>query len=156
MTVFCCCLWFVILAIFLDLFFNFFIFFFSVEGSESITLSQEIVNPGTAKLGPEDFELKKVLGKGGYGKVFQVCINFTLNSSILEVNYQENFCIEMAKTRGYARVKVIDSFTGLNMWNIFLQKTLQFFAKLRITIATVPPYTQQLLWVSCEKSDIAI
>ncbi|XP_037046534.1 ribosomal protein S6 kinase beta-1 isoform X1 [Bradysia coprophila] len=43
-----------------------------VEGSESITLSQEIVNPGTAKLGPEDFELKKVLGKGGYGKVFQV------------------------------------------------------------------------------------
>lgn len=48
--------------------------FFSVEGSESITLSQEIVNPGTAKLGPEDFELKKVLGKGGYGKVFQVRI----------------------------------------------------------------------------------
>lgn len=24
------------------------------------------------KLGPQDFELKKVLGKGGYGKVFQV------------------------------------------------------------------------------------
>lgn len=35
-------------------------------------MSQEIVNPGTSKLGPEDFELKKVLGKGGYGKVFQV------------------------------------------------------------------------------------
>lgn len=43
-----------------------------VEGAEKIQLSQEIVNPGTAKLGPEDFELKKVLGKGGYGKVFQV------------------------------------------------------------------------------------
>lgn len=40
--------------------------------TEKIQLSQEIVNPGTAKLGPEDFELKKVLGKGGYGKVFQV------------------------------------------------------------------------------------
>lgn len=39
---------------------------------EKIQLSQEIVNPGTSKLGPEDFELKKVLGKGGYGKVFQV------------------------------------------------------------------------------------
>lgn len=51
---------------------DFLIFNSSVEGSESITLSQEIVNPGTAKLGPEDFELKKVLGKGGYGKVFQV------------------------------------------------------------------------------------
>lgn len=43
-----------------------------VEGTEKIQLSQEIVNPGTSKLGPEDFELKKVLGKGGYGKVFQV------------------------------------------------------------------------------------
>lgn len=43
-----------------------------VEGAEKIQLSQEVVNPGTAKLGPEDFELKKVLGKGGYGKVFQV------------------------------------------------------------------------------------
>lgn len=43
-----------------------------MEGAEKIQLSQEIVNPGTAKLGPEDFELKKVLGKGGYGKVFQV------------------------------------------------------------------------------------
>lgn len=42
------------------------------ECTEKIQLSQEIVNPGTSKLGPEDFELKKVLGKGGYGKVFQV------------------------------------------------------------------------------------
>lgn len=42
------------------------------DATEKIQLSQEIVNPGTAKLGPEDFELKKVLGKGGYGKVFQV------------------------------------------------------------------------------------
>lgn len=50
---------------------------YSVEGTEKIQLSQEIVNPGTAKLGPEDFELKKVLGKGGYGKVFQVCLQCT-------------------------------------------------------------------------------
>jgi p70 ribosomal S6 kinase len=39
--------------------------------TEEIQLSEEIVNPGR-KLGPQDFELKKVLGKGGYGKVFQV------------------------------------------------------------------------------------
>lgn len=39
--------------------------------TETIQLSEEIVNPGR-KLGPQDFELKKVLGKGGYGKVFQV------------------------------------------------------------------------------------
>lgn len=42
------------------------------EGSETIPLSEDIVNPGRIKLGPQDFELKKVLGKGGYGKVFQV------------------------------------------------------------------------------------
>lgn len=31
------------------------------------------MNPGQCKrLGPQDFELRKVLGKGGYGKVFQV------------------------------------------------------------------------------------
>lgn len=31
------------------------------------------MNPGLCKrLGPQDFELRKVLGKGGYGKVFQV------------------------------------------------------------------------------------
>ncbi|EDV97746.1 ribosomal protein S6 kinase beta-2 isoform X2 [Drosophila grimshawi] len=42
------------------------------EGQETIQLSEENVNPGKIKLGPTDFELKKVLGKGGYGKVFQV------------------------------------------------------------------------------------
>lgn len=43
-----------------------------IDGSETIQLSEEMVNPGKIKLGPQDFELKKVLGKGGYGKVFQV------------------------------------------------------------------------------------
>ncbi|XP_045445525.1 ribosomal protein S6 kinase beta-1 [Melitaea cinxia] len=43
------------------------------EGSETIQLSEDNVNPGQCKrLGPQDFELRKVLGKGGYGKVFQV------------------------------------------------------------------------------------
>lgn len=43
------------------------------EGSETILLSEDNVNPGQCKrLGPKDFELRKVLGKGGYGKVFQV------------------------------------------------------------------------------------
>lgn len=39
--------------------------------TETIQLNEDIVNLGV-KLGPQDFELKKVLGKGGYGKVFQV------------------------------------------------------------------------------------
>lgn len=47
------------------------IVFFSLEETETIQLNEDIVNLGV-KLGPQDFELKKVLGKGGYGKVFQV------------------------------------------------------------------------------------
>jgi len=36
-----------------------------------VNLDADVVNP-TAKVAPKDFELLKVLGKGGYGKVFQV------------------------------------------------------------------------------------
>ncbi|XP_023310898.1 ribosomal protein S6 kinase beta-1-like [Anoplophora glabripennis] len=39
---------------------------------ETVPLTEQNVNPGQEKTGPQDFELRKVLGKGGYGKVFQV------------------------------------------------------------------------------------
>ena len=41
---------------------------------ETLELSELNVGDvgGGAKTGPRDFELRKVLGKGGYGKVFQV------------------------------------------------------------------------------------
>ncbi|KRT85783.1 protein kinase [Oryctes borbonicus] len=39
---------------------------------ETVQLTEQNVNPGQEKTGPHDFELRKVLGKGGYGKVFQV------------------------------------------------------------------------------------
>ncbi|KAF6203917.1 hypothetical protein GE061_002255 [Apolygus lucorum] len=42
------------------------------EDVERVLLSEHTVNPGQEKTGPQDFELRKVLGKGGYGKVFQV------------------------------------------------------------------------------------
>lgn len=42
------------------------------ESVETLALSGELVNPKDEKIGPQSFELLKVLGKGGYGKVFQV------------------------------------------------------------------------------------
>ncbi|CAB0042149.1 unnamed protein product [Trichogramma brassicae] len=39
---------------------------------EEIELSAEDLNPGNKKIGPQDFEFKKVLGEGGFGKVYQV------------------------------------------------------------------------------------
>lgn len=46
--------------------------FVETEGVETVQLSEQTVNRGKEKTGPHDFELRKVLGKGGYGKVFQV------------------------------------------------------------------------------------
>ena len=39
---------------------------------ERLALNESTVNIGKERVGPKDFELRKVLGKGGYGKVFQV------------------------------------------------------------------------------------
>ncbi|XP_070573266.1 ribosomal protein S6 kinase beta-1-like [Ptychodera flava] len=39
---------------------------------EELALSANTVNPGMERCSPMDFELLRVLGKGGYGKVFQV------------------------------------------------------------------------------------
>ena len=38
---------------------------------ETIELLDSTVNPPNVKIGPEDFELLRVLGKGGYGKVYK-------------------------------------------------------------------------------------
>ncbi|XP_055988068.1 ribosomal protein S6 kinase beta-2 isoform X1 [Sorex fumeus] len=39
---------------------------------EEVELTEDSVNPGPERIGPHCFELLRVLGKGGYGKVFQV------------------------------------------------------------------------------------
>lgn len=78
---------------------------FSVEGTEKIQLSQDIVNPGHAKLGPEDFELKKVLGKGGYGKVFQVQTHMLneLQKSKTKKNHHFFFSFLLHQSARFAR-----------------------------------------------------
>lgn len=43
------------------------------ENLEKLELSEHTVNPGQPKTGPQDFELLKLLGKGGYGKVITNC-----------------------------------------------------------------------------------
>lgn len=40
---------------------------------ETVPLTSEIVNQTSEKIGPECFDLLKVLGKGGYGKVGTPC-----------------------------------------------------------------------------------
>lgn len=47
---------------------------------EKVQLTEETVNPGI-KATPKDFELLKLLGKGGYGKVYQVRV--AINNSLL-------------------------------------------------------------------------
>lgn len=47
-------------------------FEFNMDGCEKFEISENSVNRGTEQIRPECFELLKVLGKGGYGKVFQV------------------------------------------------------------------------------------
>uniref|UniRef100_A0A8C5H063 non-specific serine/threonine protein kinase n=1 Tax=Gouania willdenowi TaxID=441366 RepID=A0A8C5H063_GOUWI len=47
-------------------------FDFNMDDCEKFEISENSVNKGTEQIRPECFELLKVLGKGGYGKVFQV------------------------------------------------------------------------------------
>lgn len=52
------------------LLFCFFVFFASnMDDCEKFEISENSVNKGTEQIRPECFELLKVLGKGGYGKV---------------------------------------------------------------------------------------
>ena len=47
----------------LNIYFNF------SEDVETLEVTEYTINPGQPKTGPHDFELLKLLGKGGYGKV---------------------------------------------------------------------------------------
>ena len=57
-----------------------------VEGDEGVG------NPLTGNVSMDDFELLKVLGKGAYGKVFQVSI-FFLYITFLQFQYYMTFVL---------------------------------------------------------------
>lgn len=69
---------------FFHLFSIYFGFRFREEDVETIQISEDTVNPIDEKIGPESFELLKVLGKGGYGKVrWCLCLMAT---GLIEMN----------------------------------------------------------------------
>lgn len=47
----------------------------NMDDCEKIEISEDNVNQGTENIRPECFELLRVLGKGGYGKVFYLSFN---------------------------------------------------------------------------------
>lgn len=59
-------------AVFLYVFFFILCFASNMDDCEKFEISENSVNKGTEQIRPECFELLKVLGKGGYGKVRSV------------------------------------------------------------------------------------
>lgn len=67
-------------------------FCFSGDNLETLELTEQTVNPGQPKTGPQDFELLKLLGKGGYGKVSNPVLNIKMNVDILIERIDLNQC----------------------------------------------------------------
>ena len=55
--------------------------------TETVTISEEMVNPKDEKVGPESFQLLKVLGKGGYGKVRMLNHAFVFNRNHIHIYF---------------------------------------------------------------------
>nr|CAH8849522.1 unnamed protein product [Trichobilharzia regenti] len=55
------------------------------EDVKTVEICEETVNPGQPKVRPHDFQLLKVLGKGGYGKVFLARKNDTGQTYAMKV-----------------------------------------------------------------------
>lgn len=60
---------------------------------EEVALSDALVNPSHEKVGPQHFNLLKVLGKGGYGKVSYFTYIYTENSSHFCIPSFEGACL---------------------------------------------------------------
>ena len=58
--------------------FSFCLSFSNIDDCEKFEISENIVNKGPEPIKPECFELLRVLGKGGYGKV-KNCTFLVLN-----------------------------------------------------------------------------
>lgn len=109
---------------------------FRSEDLETVQLTEQNVNPGQEKLGPQDFELRKVLGKGGYGKVFQVkkvtgkdagtifAMKVLRKASI--VRNQKDTAHTKAERNILEEVKVMDFILYFNLFKFTLRLDLNF------------------------------
>ena len=103
--------------------------FFSLSFSmETLAISEETVNPKDEKVGPESFELLKVLGKGGYGKVLLqrkvVLISTALQIGVIfcKKPAKEPFCFILSTFVQVFQVRKVD---GRNKGKIFAMKVLK-------------------------------
>ncbi|KAG8122643.1 hypothetical protein E2320_018153, partial [Naja naja] len=98
----------------------------SMEHCEKFEISETSVNRGPEKIRPECFELLRVLGKGGYGKVFQV-------RKVTGANTSKIFAMKVLKKTGGKLYLILEYLSGgelfmqLEREGIFMEDTACFY-----------------------------
>lgn len=73
---------------------------FRDENLEKLELSEYTVNPDQPKTGPQDFELLKLLGKGGYGKVSLILLQFAKHDQMWNLMWRLSDFLEVGIMHG--------------------------------------------------------
>lgn len=89
-------------------------------------LSEHTVNPGQPKCNTQDFELLKLLGKGGYGKV-ELVLNYYCSCAELQFVSCTKTCSRFDRTAFFLLVKVflVKKVAGKDVGKLFAMKVLK-------------------------------